>query len=166
MSDLMINGEYGKYVSIYRFMMERKLGRELTSNEVVHHKDFNHENNKISNLQVMSRSEHSILHGKVKKKKVYTPQEETENSIIATKIKCILAMNNLSRTKIAKEMNMGYQRFKRKVEHKNYFTEKELNLMCQIIDVDIECLLDVKSKKFYDLPKYNSLKQVNSGLLT
>ena len=32
----------------------------------VHHKDFNHENNSIFNLEILTRSEHSSLHNKLR----------------------------------------------------------------------------------------------------
>ena len=46
----------------HRKIMRMKLGRELTSDEVVHHIDGNPLNNKPSNLMIMSRSEHTRLH--------------------------------------------------------------------------------------------------------
>ena len=46
------------------YLMEQHLGRRLRKDEVVHHKDFNKLNNSISNLQVMTRAEHSLLHRK------------------------------------------------------------------------------------------------------
>ena len=46
----------------HRKIMRLKLGRSLESDEVVHHVDGNPLNNKPSNLQVMSRSEHTRLH--------------------------------------------------------------------------------------------------------
>jgi len=46
----------------HRKIMRLKLGRPLESDEVVHHKDGNPLNNKPSNLQVMTRSEHTRLH--------------------------------------------------------------------------------------------------------
>lgn len=42
--------------------MEKHLGRKLDSSEIVHHKDGNKRNNNISNLEIMSRSEHGKLH--------------------------------------------------------------------------------------------------------
>ena len=45
--------------------MEQIIGRRLFANEVVHHKDENKLNNEISNLQLMTRSEHAAHHGKL-----------------------------------------------------------------------------------------------------
>ena len=47
--------------------MEKYLGRKLTYNEVVHHIDLNAKNNDLSNLQLMSRSEHTALHRKLQR---------------------------------------------------------------------------------------------------
>ena len=50
----------GKYE--HRAIMEEHIGRKLSKNEIVHHKDGNKHNNDIDNLQVMSRQEHSRMH--------------------------------------------------------------------------------------------------------
>lgn len=47
------------------YIMEQAIGRKLKKNEVVHHIDFNRSNNDISNLQLMTRAEHSALHRKI-----------------------------------------------------------------------------------------------------
>lgn len=47
---------------LHRVLMEEKLGRKLTANEVVHHIDGNKHNNDINNLMVMDRIEHNKLH--------------------------------------------------------------------------------------------------------
>ena len=49
-------------VKVHRQVMEEYLGRRLKPSEVVHHKDGNKLNNDISNLEVMSRGDHSKLH--------------------------------------------------------------------------------------------------------
>lgn len=46
----------------HRIVMEQKLGRELTSNEIVHHKNESKKDNDPDNLEVMTRAEHSKLH--------------------------------------------------------------------------------------------------------
>lgn len=45
-----------------RHVMEKKLGRILTSNECVHHLDLNPDNNDPSNLFVKTRSKHTKDH--------------------------------------------------------------------------------------------------------
>ncbi len=46
---------------LHRYIMEIYLGRKLVKNEVVHHIDDNKLNNNISNLELMSSSEHNRL---------------------------------------------------------------------------------------------------------
>ena len=56
-------GEH-KSRSVHVVTMELHIGRRLYSNECVHHIDHNRANNDLSNLQLMTRSEHSSLHAK------------------------------------------------------------------------------------------------------
>lgn len=55
-----------KYTPEHVLIMEKHLGRKLIKNEIVHHIDESFEgrsNNHISNLKVMTRSEHQFHHG-------------------------------------------------------------------------------------------------------
>lgn len=52
----------GKYVLEHRYVMEQSLGRKLVKGEEVHHINGNKQNNDISNLILLSKSEHSKLH--------------------------------------------------------------------------------------------------------
>ena len=46
----------------HRVLMEKYIGRKLLSNEVVHHIDNNRSNNEMTNLELMTRSEHARHH--------------------------------------------------------------------------------------------------------
>lgn len=48
----------------HRYVMSLHLGRWLTSDEVVHHKDEDKTNNSLSNLELTNASEHAKIHAK------------------------------------------------------------------------------------------------------
>lgn len=48
-----------KYIYLHRALMEQKLGRYLRTDEEVNHKDGNPKNNKLSNLEVLNKSDHA-----------------------------------------------------------------------------------------------------------
>lgn len=51
-----------RYKLLHRIVMEKKMGRLLKRSEIVHHKDGNKGNNKVSNLKVITQSEHAKIH--------------------------------------------------------------------------------------------------------
>lgn len=51
---------------IHRSVAQKKIGRPLRDNEVVHHKDGDKSNFRRTNLRVTSRSHHSKIHSKYK----------------------------------------------------------------------------------------------------
>mgnify|MGYP001563256669 CR=1 FL=1 len=52
------------YVKRSRLVLEHKLGRQLATNERIHHRDGNKTNDKQENLIALSPTEHACLHGR------------------------------------------------------------------------------------------------------
>jgi hypothetical protein len=55
----------GKQVRVHRYLMQQHLGRPLTHEDIVHHKNGNIHDNAIGNLVLMTRSEHARIHSDV-----------------------------------------------------------------------------------------------------
>jgi HNH endonuclease len=68
----------GRQVAVHRLVVEEHLGRALTSDEVVHHRDHDPLNNDIANLQVMTRAEHLVHHLRTMPVKPWTEEEVAE----------------------------------------------------------------------------------------
>jgi hypothetical protein len=54
----------GSVVDEHRYLMTTLLGRELSNDEHVHHRDENKKNNSLDNLVLLSKEEHLALHRK------------------------------------------------------------------------------------------------------
>jgi hypothetical protein len=68
----------GKYRSEHILVMEKEIGRPLNKDEVVHHINGMRADNKIGNLQLMSKAEHSRLHQLGRKATKETIQRQKE----------------------------------------------------------------------------------------
>jgi hypothetical protein len=47
-----------------RYLIEKHLGRKLNEDDDVHHKDGNPLNNELDNLEIISKSQHTIEHNR------------------------------------------------------------------------------------------------------
>jgi hypothetical protein len=56
-------------IAEHRYVMENHLGRELSEDEIIHHIDGDKLNNDISNLMIMTRSSHALLHAEERRNK-------------------------------------------------------------------------------------------------
>jgi DNA invertase Pin-like site-specific DNA recombinase len=110
----------GKKMDEHRYIMEQYLGRELTRDEVVHHKDGDKSNNDIENLELMRLSEHSRQHRLGSQRSEETKQKLSEalighkatnrklNDIQVEEIR-ELHNNGVSNRKIAKMFGVSRQ---------------------------------------------------------
>lgn len=60
--DREIKNKHGRRAYFHRVLMEKYLGRKLSSNELVHHINGDKTDNRIENLEVMTRREHVKIH--------------------------------------------------------------------------------------------------------
>lgn len=57
------SGPYSnKKILEHRIIMEAYLGRKLRKDEIIHHRNENKQDNRIENLEVLTRSNHSKIH--------------------------------------------------------------------------------------------------------
>ena len=59
---LYVGSKKPKYIREHIFLIERHLGRALLPGEIVHHLNGNKQDNRLSNLRVMSSADHKRLH--------------------------------------------------------------------------------------------------------
>ncbi len=66
-------------VWVHREMMEQHLGRKLTADEVVHHKNEIPDDNRIGNFEIKTRSDHARHHAKPPEmKSIVCPHNEND----------------------------------------------------------------------------------------
>lgn len=116
------------YVMEHRVVMEKKMGRFLMSDEIIHHLNEVKHDNRISNLEVMGREEHIKLHhtgakrseetrrlmskkmkARIKNKKEHPFYKDVDDELSK------LYKKGVNNTEIARRLNVTRQTVRRKI---------------------------------------------------
>lgn len=92
-------------IRLHRYLMEKHLGRKLSFNEIVHHRDGDISNNDISNLELMTRAEHLNRHQEIKEASIKAKQKYHYPHDKIVELYC---NQRLSTTKIESILNIPY----------------------------------------------------------
>ena len=120
----------GRRIDEHRLVIEKHLDRQLKSNEIVHHINENGRDNSITNLQIMSRSEHTRLHfpdfgnesSEIKRLRAIksSPHKILQKNDIQ-KIILLLKKKDYTQKKIAEMFNVS-RRTIRRIEHGQHWS--------------------------------------------
>jgi predicted transcriptional regulator len=91
------------YILEHRYVVEQYLGRILKENEHVHHRNGDKFDNRLENLQIVSRSEHAKIHYK----EGHLKSPGRGRTLPYSEIEELIKTTNWGHKKIAKELGLS-----------------------------------------------------------
>ncbi|WP_144558510.1 HNH endonuclease [Shouchella miscanthi] len=133
------NGDVSGYVMEHRVIMEHHLGRYLKSDEVVHHLNEIKHDNRLTNLEVMNHTDHTVMH--------HTGLKRSEET----------------RKKISKKARQRYKDRKDHPFYKDVDEQLKQFFLMGKKPTEISRLLGISRRSVYNKISYLNLKEDNNN---
>jgi intein/homing endonuclease len=137
--------------------------RDVTEDEVVHHKDFNCKNNLPDNLHIMTKSEHRRDHAEVMNSKIWSP--ENRDAQVEAIRKAAKLRNNFSWNGRRVGENNPFHGKNHTSEHKQYMSNL-MKVLKKEVDTNGEKNTNYRHNLTYDVIQTNSIALLKDNRLT